>query len=374
MPFYTSFGEVQAELKAHYSKTGERLQFQEALEALYRRGGLSAERPPQATLPSMIDHSDPESFSALVDSLSFSIPPGIALTTQVQEIDMFPSLQDVYIIRHPRYTRPYRHRHDYVEVDCVVEGRCNLYFEDEVRQLQQGSLCLIAPASAHDIEILDESTVYCIMLRRSTFETTFYSLLTREDALALFFRMILHNDREPNYLLFQADSIQELRMIIQNAMLECFRTDSYSNSCCISYVNLLFARVLRSSGDSPQFYHYQMSADFSMILHYIRHHYQNLTLCELADRFHYSKPHLCTLIKQSTGMSFTNLIKQIRMARAVDYLTHTEMQIGEIAELVGYHSADHFSRVFRTSFSCSPQEYRRLNQKPDDRFIPFEMK
>ena len=48
------------------------------------------------------------------------------------------------------------------------------------------------------------------------------------------------------------------------------------------------------------------------------------------------------------------------------------MTYGEIAEIVGYHSADHFSRVFRSQFCCSPQEYRRTHVKSGDRFIPFE--
>jgi AraC-like DNA-binding protein len=117
-----------------------------------------------------------------------------------------------------------------------------------------------------------------------------------------------------------------------------------------------------------------MSSDFSLILHSIRHNYRTLTLSELAQQFNYSKPHLCTLIKQNTGVSFTELIKQIRMARAVEYLLHTELPIGEIAEIVGYHSTDHFSRVFRGAYSCSPQEYRRKTVKSADRFIPFEMK
>ena len=374
MPYYMTFGTLQAELKDYYKRTGNRLQFAEALDALQQQGKLLEARPPLPQVEAMISHADPASFETVVERLAFPVNTSVSTGERVRENEMFPSLRDVFIIRHPRYTRPNLHRHDYVEIDCVLEGSCVLHFEEETRTLRQGALCLIAPYSHHDIEIPDDSTVYCIMLRRSTFEATFFSLLSREDALSLFFRTVLHESREPNYLIFQADQVREIQRIVQNAMLECFRPDSYSNSCCISYVNLLFACYLRSAGDSPQFYHYQMSSDFSLILHSIRHQYQTLTLSELAQQFHYSKPHLCTLIKQNTGVSFTELIKQIRMARAVEYLLHTELPIGEIAEIVGYHSTDHFSRVFRGTYSCSPQEYRRQNANSDDRFIPFEMK
>ena len=376
MPYYTTFGILQSELRSYYREHGAGLQFPEVIHAMYVQGKLS-EKPIQRMRPFQLVSNDGNAqFEALVDEISFSITPGVStsLSECVYEGSVIPAMRDVFVIRHPRYTRPYLHRHDYVEVDCVVEGRCRLHFEDEVQELEAGTLCFIAPDSNHDIEVTGESTVYCFMLRRSTFETTFFSLLSREDALALFFRTILQGDREPNYLIFQSDRLLEVRMMAQNAMLECYKSDSYSNSCCISYVNLLFAAFLRTADTSPRYYHYQMSSNFYLVLQYIRYHYRDLTLAQLAEEFHYSKPHLCTLIKQNTGVSFTNLLKQIRMTRAAEYLLRTELPVGKIAEIVGYHSADHFSRTFRSAFDCAPQEYRRRHAEDAERFIPFEMK
>ena len=115
-----------------------------------------------------------------------------------------------------------------------------------------------------------------------------------------------------------------------------------------------------------------MGTDFSLILQYIQHNYQTLTLASLAEFFHYSEPHLSTLIKQNTGCSFTMLIKQLRMADAVSYLTNTKMKVNEIAESIGYNSADHFSRVFRSEYQMSPQEYRRIHQSQENLLHPME--
>ena len=60
------------------------------------------------------------------------------------------------------------------------------------------------------------------------------------------------------------------------------------------------------------------------------------------------------------------------MADAVNYLTNTSLKIGEIAEAVGYNSSDHFSRVFRSTYKMSPQNYRSQYQKTGDHFLPFE--
>ncbi|OYP50905.1 hypothetical protein CG709_02510 [Lachnotalea glycerini] len=139
----------------------------------------------------------------------------------------------------------------------------------------------------------------------------------------------------------------------------------------MNWVNLLFSSLLRNYSKTIQFYNYQLGSDFSLVLQYIQHNYQALSLSALAKLFHYSEPHLCTLIKQNTGYTFTNLIKRLRMADAVDYLLNTDLKVSEIAEKIGYNSADHFSRVFRATYKMSPQEYKKKNKKQNLPFVPF---
>ena len=157
-------------------------------------------------------------------------------------------------------------------------------------------------------------------------------------------------------------------------MVESSKKDMYSNACCISYVNLMFSALLRNYSQTIQFYNYEMGADFSLVLQYIQHNYQTLTLSSLADLFHYSEPHLCTLIKQNTGLTFTELIKRLRLSDAIDYLLNTSLKVGEIAERIGYNSADHFSRVFRSAYKMSPQEYRKQHKDEEPAFVPFAIK
>ena len=117
-------------------------------------------------------------------------------------------------------------------------------------------------------------------------------------------------------------------------MIECSKKDMYSNTCCISYVYLMFSALLRNYSQTIQFYNHEMGSDFSLVLQYIQHNYQTLTLSSLAELFHYSEPYLCTLI----------------------------------------NSADHFSRVFRSAYKMSPLEYRKQHKNEEPEFVPFAMK
>ncbi|MBQ6314788.1 MAG: helix-turn-helix domain-containing protein [Mogibacterium sp.] len=369
MSYYCSFGDLQDELRSYYRKTGERLQFGEAIDRILAKGKLLQSNPNNKA-EHIHGHASIDEFEKITDSMYFAVTP-IELTHQVFEEDMIPRLNDVLIIRHPRYTRPYLHRHDYVEINYVVRGSCTMYFEEEVLTLAEGDLDLISPSSYHDIEITDESTVYCIMLRRSTFQSAFFSLLSRDDILSAFFRKMLTDLHTPNYLIFHAEDKRFMQIMAQSAMEECHAPDLYSNSCCISLIYLLFASLLRSEVEEPRFYHSQSSSEFLGILNYIRRNHRTITLTELADVFHYSKPHMCTIIKQNTGVSFSVLIRQVRMKDASEYLTKTDLSVSDIADLVGYNSADNFSRVFRKTYGMSPVEYRKANMNSDTHFVPF---
>lgn len=374
MAYYITYGEFQQHMKDYFFRTGSRMQFLEMADYLYRKGLLS-ETPPDPILTSeMFGDMDDDAFNKIIDQLPLELNPQIAITPKVKESDIFPNSGDVFIIRHPRYTRPAPHIHNYFEINYVASGSCTFVFEKSKRTMQEGELCIIAPSSEHDLVIDDDSTVFCIMLRKSTFDTTFFSLLSRKDLLSYFFRTILQDDSHANYLLFFSENNKWLKQIIHNAMGESYKNDSYSNACCISWINLLFSNLLRNYSKTLQFYDYQMGADFSLVLQYIQHNYQTVTLASLAELFHYSEPHLCTLIKQNTGHTFTGLIKRLRLAEAIDYLTNTNLKIGEIAEKVGYNSADHFSRVFRSTYKMSPQEYRKQNSHTEEAFVPFEVK
>lgn len=374
MAYYITYGEFQQHMKDYFFRTGSRMQFPEMADYLYRKGLLS-ETPPDPILTSeMFGDMDDDAFNKIIDQLPLELNPQIAITPKVKESDIFPNSGDVFIIRHPRYTRPAPHIHNYFEINYVASGSCTFVFEKSKRTMQEGELCIIAPSSEHDLVIDDDSTVFCIMLRKSTFDTTFFSLLSRKDLLSYFFRTILQDDSHANYLLFFSENNKWLKQIIHNAMGESYKNDSYSNACCISWINLLFSNLLRNYSKTLQFYDYQMGADFSLVLQYIQHNYQTVTLASLAELLHYSEPHLCTLIKQNTGHTFTGLIKRLRLAEAIDYLTNTNLKIGEIAEKVGYNSADHFSRVFRSTYKMSPQEYRKQNSHTEEAFVPFEVK
>ncbi|WP_242622802.1 AraC family transcriptional regulator [Lachnoclostridium sp. Marseille-P6806] len=368
---YTTFGAFQAEMKSYYTRTGSRLQYPEMIRYMAQHG-LMTEKMPEYKIPDDIcSMSDPE-FDRLVDTLPIGSAESVSpLPRAVQEDHLIPERRDVFIIRHPRYTRPFIHSHNYFEINYVVSGTLTFVFEKESRLLRSGELCVIAPGSQHDFYTESDDTIaFTVCIRKSTFNTTFFQQMSGQDLLSYFFRTILHDEEKPNYLLFFTHNNGSLIRYLRLALLECTRQDAYSNSACVNLTHLMFVELLRSYSQTVRFYNYKMGSGFSLVLQYLQHNYKSITLAALASFFHYSKPHLSTLIRKNTGFTFSELVKQLRLADAVRYLQNTDLKVAEIAETVGYHSADHFSRVFRSAYGAAPQEYRK-NYRAEPDFIPF---
>lgn len=367
---YTTYGKFQDEMNNYYQRTGSKLQFMEMINRMLTKG-LMDSHPTHFRIPEDSMAMTDEEFDQLVDSLTINVMLEDPSSKEIGEEKMIPRFYDVFTIRHPRFTRRHSHTHNYFELDFVVKGEAVFYFEDAEHVLHEGEVCIVAPGSTHDFVINDDSSiVYTVCIRRSTFEATFTSLMSHQNLLSVFFRQILKEDNKSNYLMLFTGNNMECRIFLRKLLLESQNPDEYSNGCCVNLINLFFTNLLRNYSKTIAFYNYEISSDFSLVLQYIQHNYQNLTLSSLAEFFHYSEPHLCTLIKQNTGKNFTDLIKNLRLRDAVNLLINTNQKVNEIAEQIGYNSADHFSRVFRQNYGMSPAEFRKQNKK-ESPFIPF---
>ncbi len=277
---------------------------------------------------------------------------------------IMPKTLEVYAIRYIRDIVEQMHTHNYFEVNYVFSGKAHMIFENETRELNAGELCIIAPHSRHDLTVTDKSVAVSLMLRQSTFETTFFTLLAQEDLLASFFRGILYSRTgNANYMLFSTDNSPEIKAAFKDIFMESQLLDPYSSSCIISRVQLLFSLMLRRYGDSIRFYEHQKNpaehTNIIRLLQYIQTHARTVTLSSLADTFGYNPSYLSRLIRTVTGRTLTQILTACKIQKASGLLIQTNLNIEDVARAVGYDSVDHFSRQFKKYCGMPPREYRR---------------
>lgn len=83
-----------------------------------------------------------------------------------------------------------------------------------------------------------------------------------------------------------------------------------------------------------------------------------LTLQEIANKEHLSIYHLSHVIKQSTGLSFKELLGFIRVEESEKLLLGSEDSISSISDAVGFSATRYYVDHFKKWFGMEPEDYR----------------
>lgn len=89
---------------------------------------------------------------------------------------------------------------------------------------------------------------------------------------------------------------------------------------------------------------------------------ENFGVSELADAIGMSRSNLLRKIKKLTGLSVSQLIRQVRLEKAMELLKSGTLNVSEVSYQVGFGSVSYFVKCFRESFGYPPGEVGQRNE------------
>ncbi len=95
-----------------------------------------------------------------------------------------------------------------------------------------------------------------------------------------------------------------------------------------------------------------------------RHHARPLIIADLATRFGCSERHFNRVFKQYTGLAPLRYLRRIRIENARKLMAYRQLDLSEIAKLVGYDDPAYFSRVFRQETGYAPSRLVATGSSP----------
>jgi len=150
--------------------------------------------------------------------------------------------------------------------------------------------------------------------------------------------------------------------IIKRIINELNTSTYYSNEIILGELYTLLSKIAQI-----KFLSKKNSSKIHEIINDIKLNFtDNTSNEEYAHQCGLSIPHFLRNFKQITGTSPHNYKLKIRLEYAKRMLSSTELNINEIAQIVGYNDPFHFSRYFKKLTGCSPKEYRENFQKEID--------
>jgi len=94
-------------------------------------------------------------------------------------------------------------------------------------------------------------------------------------------------------------------------------------------------------------------------IEYICENYKNnISLDDVSRVINISPYYFSKLFKEETGEGFVEYLTKIRIQKAKELLSETDMPMKEICQEVGYPDPNYFSRIFKKNYGVTPTEYK----------------
>ena len=89
----------------------------------------------------------------------------------------------------------------------------------------------------------------------------------------------------------------------------------------------------------------------------------SLSVDFLADEVGISRVHLHRKMKELTGQTPHDFVRNIRLKQAANLLAEGNMNVAEVVYACGFGNAASFSTVFKKFYGMSPREYMQEHAK-----------
>lgn len=289
------------------------------------------------------------------DTRNGNIPRNVWFTTSLP----------IFLVRHERYTYTACHAHVQLEIMYMFDGCCTQTIEGESVTLRQGDICMVAVGAQHQPQIFDDSILVNILVEMSLLESLCAGLNGLSGTLAQFVQDIRFAKRYPAYLLCRPGSDAALRSLFVLLISEFYDNRPHAETVVQSLLSSILTVLGRDFDERTRVSETGIAGDSIsiQILQYMRNNACSLTLGQLSDRFHYSKQHICRLVRDATGLRFGEYLRMQRLREVKRLLRESDQTVKEIAEHCGYAENTYFHRMFKAQTGMTPLEFRAASKK-----------
>ncbi len=254
------------------------------------------------------------------------------------------------------------HRHEFFELIYVYRGTYQNRMEEEDVLMKAGDMMLLNTNVLHSPCLTDKKDItFNILISRRLVQDRLLSQLTSSELLFPFFYNCLHSGTALKQFILFRSAPEEVRLLSEHMILESFQKQRYYQDALPLLLHLVLLGLSRADYTAGGSSDTEKRGDsFEAQLHnYINQHLCTATLPDAADSLRYTPAYLSRKIKQTLGITFSQLLTDYRLRKACELLCDTDMLQEEIARAVGYEDSSYFIRKFKENLHLTPGEYRK---------------
>jgi AraC-like DNA-binding protein/mannose-6-phosphate isomerase-like protein (cupin superfamily) len=282
-------------------------------------------------------------------------------TNFIIESEKFLSKEKMIMVRqHTRFVDFPLHKHDYIEVNYVYNGKLEQTVGGKPIILKKGELLLLNQHIEHEIKACAKEDIVINFIIRPAFFDFIFSYLSSGNIVSDFLLSSLYNNTQNGqFLYFKVSEVEGIQDLIRKMIHEIMYPTTFSESAIKLYMGLVMIELIKNSDrverkEEASITHYMVVES----LKYIEAHYKEASLYDLAEQLNQSHYGLSKTIKKATSRTFKDLLQERRLGKAKELLEGTDLPIASIVEQVGYDNISYFYRIFKGKFGQTPKEFR----------------
>lgn len=249
------------------------------------------------------------------------------------------------------------HCHDHLEIAYIMAGSGKYYIEGEMYDVREGDLLILNPGVKHQAQLTKEGEIPTTEFFVGATDIQFPNY-PRNYLPVPKGGHIMHPTVELRRKIARICSAMETENKVSRegryVMLKAF---------LIQLILLIFREQCKPSSSSEGYAFESVNKNHVVdkIISYFQDHYsEKISLDHIAENMYLSPFYISKIFKSETGDTPINYLINIRLERAKILLENGDNgSIQEIAAMVGYDDAYHFSKLFKKRYGMSPSEARK---------------
>lgn len=252
----------------------------------------------------------------------------------------------------------------------INKGKGKIKINEKEYEVKENMLISIAPWDYSEIPEVTETFQYYLVVYNSFLITNVVKSIMNVDGDAL---PLLKKASEKPVLYLEgndADTVKGLfRKLREEVGIECTldipEKKCFSNVYTVNLLVEIIIYVCRLAIDEKNEVRgtYEEDKKVRIFKYIFAHLSEKITLTKLSKLFYMSESTISKYIMDTTGLTFNNLLNEIRITRTMNYLLYTDYTLEELAAILGYVDAAHISKVFESRMENKITEYRKTYQK-----------
>jgi len=249
------------------------------------------------------------------------------------------------------------HAHDDYELHLIVATKGKVFIGDYIGSFSPGQLILVGPRLPHNwvcqndqesVEVRD----MIVRFDHESFSEGMKIIPEFGELLPLLARAKSGIEFLNFDLTQMIDLFKNIRDVqgLNKLMLTLSLLDKLANSH--EYRLLSTVQIDLKSNEALQ-------GKINTVVDYVTQNYsQDISLSNMAQLIGMSDSHFSRFFKKATGNRFIEFVNRVRISRACNLLTESDLQIAVICFQVGFNNIANFNRRFQELKGVTPREFR----------------